>query len=431
MFPLSTGRLMTQPDIIVIGGGAAGMMAAGQAAQAGCHTLLLEKMPLPGRKLGITGKGRCNLTNVAEIREFIGHFGPSGRFLRQAFARFFNQELMEFFENLGLELVTERGGRVYPASGQAGDVLKALRKWLQRVGVEIETSAKVEGVEVADGRIAAVICNGRRIPCRAAILATGGASYPATGSTGDGYPIAAALGHHIIDVRPSLVPLETAGPAAGRMAELNLRNIRARLFVDGKKAGEDFGELVFAEFGVTGPVILTLSSLAVDALRNVRKVALSLDLKPALDEQKLDRRLLRDLEVRGKEPLESLLRGLMPQQMVPVCLDIIALSPDRIAATLTAKERRRLREWIKDFRLEVTGFRPFAEAIVTAGGVDTREVEPRTMESRRIKGLYLAGELLDLQADTGGYNLQAAFSTGWLAGCCAAQAVSEETAIET
>jgi hypothetical protein len=416
---------MTYPDIIVIGGGAAGMMAAGQAAQAGSRTLLLEKMPLPGRKLGITGKGRCNLTNVAEIREFIEHFGPSGRFLRQAFARFFNQELMAFFENLGLSLVTERGGRVFPASGQAGDVLKVLRKWLERSGVEIETSARVEELVVVDGRISAVVCQGRQIPCRAAVLATGGASYPATGSTGDGYTFAAAVGHSIIDTRPALVPLETAGPAAGSMAGLNLRNIRARLLIDGKKAAEDFGELVFTEFGVTGPVILTLSGLAVDALRNGRKVTLALDLKPALDEEKLDRRLLRDLEVRGKEPFGSLLRGLLPAQMVPVCLDLVELPAARLAATLTAKERRRLRQWIKDFRIEVTGFRPFAEAIVTAGGVDTREVDPQTMESRRIKGLYLAGELLDLQADTGGYNLQAAFSTGWLAGRCAARAVAE------
>jgi hypothetical protein len=416
---------MTYPDIIVIGGGAAGMMAAGQAAQIGSRTLLLEKMPLPGRKLGITGKGRCNLTNVAEIREFIEHFGPSGRFLRQAFARFFNQELMSFFENLGLPLVTERGGRVFPASGQAGDVLKVLRKWLERSGVEIETSARVEALVVVDGRISAVVCHGRQIPCRAAVLATGGASYPATGSTGDGYTFAAAVGHSIIDTRPALVPLETAGPAAGSMAELNLRNIRARLLIDGKKGAEDFGELVFTEFGVTGPVILTLSGLAVDALRNGRKVALALDLKPALDEEKLDRRLLRDLEARGKEPLDSLLRGLLPAKMVPVCLDLVELSAEKISATMTGKERRRLRQWIKDFRLEVTGFRPFAEAIVTAGGVDTREVDPQTMESRRVKGLYLAGELLDLQADTGGYNLQAAFSTGWLAGRCAARAVAE------
>ncbi len=418
---------MTQPDIIVIGGGAAGLMAAGQAAQAGSRTLLLEKMPLPGRKLGITGKGRCNLTNIAEMREFLDHFGPSGRFLRQAFARFFNTELMDFFEDLGLKLVTERGGRVFPASGQAGEVLRALRQWLQQCGVAVQTSATVESLVLADGRVTGVLCNGREIPCRAAVLATGGASYPATGSTGDGYRFAAAAGHHIIDIRPALVPLETADSFTGRMAELNLRNIKARLLVDGKKVAEDFGELVFSKFGVTGPIILTLSGLAVDALRSGRQVALSLDLKPALDEQKLDRRLLRDLDARGKEPIASLLRGLLPGVMVPVCLDLVDLSAERTAATMNAKERRRLGRWIKDFRLEVSGHRPFSEAIVTAGGVDTREVDPRTMESRLVGGLYLAGELLDLQAETGGYNLQAAFSSGWLAGRCAARAVQEGT----
>ncbi len=419
---------MNQPDIIVIGGGAAGLMAAGQAAQAGARTLLLEKMPLPGRKLGITGKGRCNLTNSSEMRDFIAHFGPSGRFLRQAFARFFNTDLMDFFEDLGLNLVTERGGRVFPASGKAGDVLRALRQWLQQCGVEVQTSATVEGLSLTNGRVTGVLCNGREIPCRAAILATGGASYPATGSTGDGYRFATAAGHHIIDIRPALVPLETADASTGRMAELNLRNINAQLLVNGKKVAEDFGELVFSKSGVTGPIILTLSGLAVDALRSDHKVEISIDLKPALDEQKLDRRLLRDLDSRGKEPIASLLRGLLPAVMVPVCLDLIGLPAERTAATLNAKERRKLGRWIKDFRLEISGHRPFSEAIVTAGGVDTKEVDPRTMESRLTVGLYLAGELLDLQAETGGYNLQAAFSTGWLAGCCAALAVQEGVA---
>lgn len=414
---------MTQPDLIVIGGGAAGLMAAGQAAEAGCRTLLLEKMPLPGRKLGITGKGRCNLTNSAELREFLSHFGPSGRFLRQAFGRFFNNDLTDFFKNLGLDLVTERGGRVFPASGQATEVVRALRQWLRQCEVEVQTSVTVERLLLTDGRLSGVLCNHREIPCRAAVLATGGASYPATGSTGDGYRMAAAMGHQIIPIRPALVPLETADFFTGRMAELNLRNVGVRLLVDGKKVAEDFGELVFSTFGVTGPTILTLSGQAVDALQEGRQVALSVDLKPALDEQKLDRRLQRDLDSRGKEPMASLLRGLLPGVMVPVCLELLDLAAERTAATLSAKDRRRLGHWIKDFRLEISGHRPFSEAIVTAGGVDTREVDPRTMESRLVPGLYLAGELLDLQAETGGYNLQAAFSTGWLAGRSAAFAV--------
>ncbi len=417
---------MKTPDIIVIGGGAAGLMAAGQAAQAGSRVLLLEKMPQPGRKLGITGKGRCNLTNCCEVQDFVCRFGTSGRFLRQAFARFFNTELMAFFEELGVPLMTERGGRVFPAGGQATEVVKALQKWLRNAGVVLQTSAPVEALLLHDGRVTGVRCEGREIPCQCVVLATGGASYPATGSTGDGYRMAAAAGHRIVPVRPALVPLETRSPATGRMAQLNLRNIRVKLLVDGKKTAEDFGELTFTAFGVSGPTILTLSGQAVDALAAGRRVSLSLDLKPALDEEKLDRRLQRDLDARGRETLASLLRGLLPAPMVPVCLDLLRLPGDGSAATLKAKDRRRLGRWIKDFSLEISGHRPFSEAIVTAGGVDLEQVDPRTLQSRCVRGLYLAGELLDLQAETGGYNLQAAFSTGWLAGRSAALALTRK-----
>ncbi len=417
---------MKTPDIIVIGGGAAGLMAAGQAAQAGSRVLLLEKMPQPGRKLGITGKGRCNLTNCCEVQNFVCRFGTSGRFLRQAFARFFNTELMAFFEELGVPLMTERGGRVFPAGGQATEVVKALQKWLRNAGVVLQTSAPVEALLLHDGRVTGVRCEGREIPCQCVVLATGGASYPATGSTGDGYRMAAAAGHRIVPVRPALVPLETRSPATGRMAQLNLRNIRVKLLVDGKKTAEDFGELAFTAFGVSGPTILTLSGQAVDALAAGRRVSLSLDLKPALDEEKLDLRLQRDLDARGRETLASLLRGLLPAPMVPVCLDLLRLPGDGSAATLKAKDRRRLGRWIKDFSLEISGHRPFSEAIVTAGGVDLEQVDPRTLQSRCVRGLYLAGELLDLQAETGGYNLQAAFSTGWLAGRSAALALTRK-----
>ena len=271
-----------------------------------------------------------------------------------------------------------------------------------------------------NGRITGVVAQGREFPCDAAILATGGASYPATGSTGDGYPLAASAGHTIVPVRPALVPLETAGNPAARMAELRLRNIKVAMIVSDRKAREAFGELEFADFGVTGPVVLTLSGEAVDAMGDGKKVVLSIDLKPALDEKKLDARLLRDFASRGKEEISSVLRGLLPRQMVPVYLDLTEIPPDRLASQVSTKERTRLRRWLKDFRLEVTGHRPFSEAIVTAGGVDTREIDHRTMESRLTKGLFMAGELLNVHADTGGYNLQAAFSTGWLAGHSAA-----------
>jgi len=406
--------------VIVVGGGAAGLMAAGQAAEAGAESLLLEKMTRCGRKLAITGKGRCNVTNIAEMPDFLEHFGREGRFLRHAFSRFFTLELMDFLEGNGLKLVTERGGRVFPAGGHAPDVVAVFLQWLKRCGVSIQSSSAVDRLVLKNGRITGVVVRGREFPCHAAILATGGASYPATGSTGDGYLLAASAGHTILPVRPALVPLETAGKPAARMAELRLRNIRVTMIVDDRKATEAFGELEFADFGVTGPVVLTLSGKAVDALGDGKGVVLSIDLKPALDEKKLDARLLRDFASRGKEEISSVLRGLLPRQMVPVCLDLAKIPPDRLANQVSTKERTRLRGWLKDFRLEVTGHRSFSEAIVTAGGVDTREVDHKTMESRLTKGLFMAGELLNVHGDTGGYNLQAAFSTGWLAGLSAA-----------
>ena len=407
--------------VIVIGGGPAGLMAAGQAAEAGAETLLLEKMKRTGLKLCITGKGRCNITNIAEISDFISHFGKTGPFLRQAFARFFNTDLMEFFNELGLELVTERGGRVFPASGKAPEVQRVLLQWNKRSGVRIKHSAPVDKILIHNERLTGVIFQGKEVPCDAVILATGGVSYPATGSTGDGYHLSESAGHTVIPVRQALVPLETSGDEAKRMAGLNLRNVNVRMLINGRKKREEFGEIVFTEFGMTGPAILTLSGAAVDSLQSGHKVTLSLDLKPALDEKKLDARLQRDIASRGKEQISSLLRGLIPREMVPVCLDLTRIPADRPVCNISAKERTRLRSWLKDFRLEVTGYRPFAEAIITAGGIDTREIDPRTMESRKTKGLFIAGELLDIQADTGGYNLQAAFSTGWLAGRSAAQ----------
>ncbi len=407
-------------QLLVVGGGAAGLMAAGQAAVCGAQVVVLEKMKRPGRKLCITGKGRCNLTNVAPLTEFLAHFGPSGLFLRQAFHRFFTPELLEFFDERGLAVVTERGGRVFPSSGKAPEVLAVFEEWLQQCGVRVTTGNTVDRLRIEDGRLTGVFCGGKSITCGALILATGGASYPATGSSGDGYRLAEQAGHRLVPVRPALVPLVTAGDCAGRMAGLQLRNILVRLFLDGKKKEEAFGELAFTDFGLSGPVILTLSGRIVDALRAGQEVTLFLDLKPALEDKKLDARLLRDFETRRTETIASVLRGLLPEEMIAVALEQNTLPPDRPAGGIRAEERKRLRLWLKNFRLQVTGYRPLAEAIVTAGGVDTAEVNPRTMESRLVQGLYLAGELLDIQADTGGYNLQAAFSTGWLAGRSAA-----------
>ena len=398
------------------------MMAAGRAAELGADTLILEKMNRPGRKLRITGRGRCNLTNVAPLSDFITRFGPNGQFLRQAFSRFFSAELVALFEELGVPTVTERGGRVFPVSGQAREVVDALVHWVRKRGGTLRTRSPVERLLVEGGQVVGVQVSPNRVHrSDAVIIATGGASYPATGSTGDGYRLAQSVGHTIVPIRPALVPLETAGDIAPRLQGLSLRNVAVRVWVNEKKQAEAFGEMLFTHFGVSGPTILTLSRQVVDALRLGQRVTLSIDLKLALDERRLDARLLRDLDAHGKRQFHTLLKDLLPRKLIPVCIDLLGIPPNRVAHQITAQERERLRIWLKDFRLEVTGHRPFAEAIVTAGGVDTREVDPRTMASRLAEGLYLAGEVLDVDGDTGGFNLQAAFSTGWLAGRSAAR----------
>jgi len=426
---------VTTYDVIVIGGGAAGLMAAGHAARLGARTLVLEKMSRPGRKLRITGKGRCNLTNTAPLPDFVEHFGPNGRFLYSAFQQFFADDLIAFFADLGVTTVVERGGRVFPASSEAGEVVDALARWAAAGGAAIKPGAPVERLVVQAGRVIGVQVGApatrrgqtpRTPPAAglyrapAVIVATGGASYPGTGSTGDGYRLAAAVGHSVIPVRPALVPLETAGDVAARLQGLSLRNVSVTLSTDGKPQAGAFGEMLFTHFGVSGPVILSLSRAAVDALDTGGRVRLAIDLKPALDEAKLDARLLRDLDAHGRQQFHTVLKGLLPRTLIPVCCELARIPPDKPAHQVTAKDRRRLRAWLKGFYLDVTGYRSWHEAIVTAGGVDLREVDPRTMESRLVAGLYFAGEVLDLDADTGGYNLQAAFSTGWLAGRSAA-----------
>ena len=412
---------MAGRKVIVVGAGAAGLMAAGRAAEAGAETLLLEKMRRPGRKLEITGAGRCNLTNVSPLAEFIEHFEPNGRFLRQAFSQFFASELVDFFSERGLATVTERGGRVFPASGRAKDVVETLCRWVAERGVTVGTLSPVRRLLVDGHRVVGVgLPRGRVHRADAVVLATGGASYPATGSTGDGYELARSVGHKVVPIRPALVPLETAGRTARDLQGLSLKNVTLSARMDGKKQAQAFGEMLFTHFGLSGPIVLALSRKVVDALRAGEKVAVSIDLKPALDERQLEARLLRDLTAHGRQKFGTLLKGLLPRKLIPVCAESTGISPDKLAHQVTAPERKRLRVWLKDFRLDVTGHRPFEEAIITAGGVDTREVDPRTMASRLVDGLYLTGEVLDIDGDTGGYNLQAAFSTGWVAGRCAA-----------
>jgi len=407
---------MKRQTVVVIGGGAAGLMAAGQAAIAGARVILLEKMKRPGRKICISGKGRCNITNSAPVTDFIEHFGKNGRFLRQAFSRFFSTELITFFEENGLPVSLERGGRYFPTSGKAPDILKIFLTWLTQLNVEIRDSCPAKDILVTDGKVSGVTTSRGNIDCDSVIITTGGASYPATGSTGDGYTLAKKMGHTIVPIRPALVPLEVKGGIHPALVGLELRNIGVQLLINEKKKQQLFGELHFIKTGVSGPTILTLSGDAVDALQKADKVHLAIDLKAALSEQKLDARLIRDFQKRTKEHFGDVLRGLLPAQLVPLCLEQTNIPANRLAGEISKKERKTLLHWLKDLRLEVSGYRSFKEAIVTAGGVMLKEVNPRTMESEIIPGLYLAGEVLDLNGNTGGYNLQAAFSTGWLAG---------------
>ncbi len=407
-------------DIIVIGGGPAGLMAAGQAASAGKSVLLLEKMTAPGRKLRITGKGRCNLTNTAPLSEFIGRFGKTGKFLRQAFNQFFAEDLAAFFSELGVLIKTERGGRVFPEGDDAGAVADALQQWAMQQGVVIQKKAPVDKLLISNKRITGVRSHGKDYHADAVILATGGASYPGTGSTGNGYRLAESVGHTIVPVRPALVPLVTRGTVARQLRGLSLKNVKVTVFIANRKQTDAFGEMLFTHFGVSGPIILTLSGQVVDALRQKKQVELSIDLKPALDDKTLDARLLRDFVEHSRKQFATMLKGLLPAKLITICPDLVHISPDKTCGQITADERKRLRLWLKDFRLTVTGHRSMAEAIITAGGVDTREIDPHTMASRLIEGLYIAGELLDIDADTGGYNLQAAFSTGYVAGRAAA-----------
>ncbi|RLD91275.1 MAG: aminoacetone oxidase family FAD-binding enzyme [Bacteroidetes bacterium] len=407
---------MDKYDVIVIGAGPAGLLAAGRAAELGGNVLVLEKMKQPGRKLLITGKGRCNITNSAPISEFITHVYPKGRFLKNAFSQFYSKEIIGLLRKYGVDVKLERGGRYFPADNKAADVLKALLKWVEKSGVEIRCNHKVEELLIENNKIVGLRANGRTFKARHVVLATGGKSYPATGSTGDGYRLAKEAGHTLELARPALVPLETAGNMAQQLQGLNLKNVKAVVWSNHKKIGEDFGEMIFTHFGLSGPIILTLSRMVVDELQKDNKVEISIDLKPALDDQKLDKRLLRDLNEHGKKQVSNIFRSWLPASLIPVFIDLLKLDPAKPCHQVSAKERKQIRVLLKNLRFTVTKSRSFKEAIITAGGVPTNEITAKTMESKLVKGLYFAGEIIDLDAETGGYNLQIAYSTGWLAG---------------
>ncbi len=403
-------------DVIVIGAGPAGLLAAGRAAEKGCRVLVLEKMHKEGCKLLITGKGRCNITNDAPLAEFIKHVHPNGRFLRTAFSRFFSSDIIKIINDQGVDTVLERGGRYFPASNKSSDVLNALLRWVHKKNVEIRCSHKADRLIIEDNTIKGVTVGARKFMADHVILAMGGKSYSATGSDGDGFLLAQQAGHTIENIRPALVPLETKENITKRMKDLTLKNVKVILQINGKKADEQFGEMMFTDFGLSGPLVLTMSRVVVDALRKDQKVEMTIDLKPALDEKKLDNRLQRDLNENGKKKIGALCRSWLPSAMVPVFKDLLTIDPEKECHQVSSKERKSILYLLKNLHFTITKHRPFKEAIVTAGGVSIKEIAAGTMESKLVKGLFFAGEMIDLDAETGGYNLQIAYSTGWLAG---------------
>ena len=407
-------------DLIVVGGGAAGMMAAGTAGELGLNVILIEKNARPGRKLGITGKGRCNLTNNCSVQDVIAAVPTNPRFLYGAVSRFAPQDTMAFFEGLGVPLKTEWGRRVFPQSDRAGDIIDALTRFLREHHVKI-LQGEARKLLIEEGGVRGVVLrDGTELLAPKVIVACGGASYPGTGSTGDGYRLARQAGHSVLPLRPSLVPLVEQGGDCARMQGLALKNAAVRVYERQKLIYEDFGELLFTHFGVSGPVVLSASSHMRRMEPGVYR--LEIDLKPALPPEKLDARLQRDLEENSNKDFINSLGALLPRKMIPILVERSGIPPETKCNAITREQRRDFAALLKGFSVNIQGFRPIEEAIVTSGGVNVREINPKTMESKLVHGLYFAGEVLDVDAYTGGFNLQIAFATGRLA----AQAAKEE-----
>ncbi len=443
---------MNNNRVIVVGAGASGMMAAGRAGERGAGVLLLEKTDGPGKKLLISGKTRCNLTNSRPLEEFIPMYGENGPFLYNVFHRFFRDDLLALLARYGVETKTERGGRVFPASDDAADVVRAFRRYLEDSGVEMRTGRKVRGVHARDGRITGLETDSDVLEAGAVVLTTGGASYPSTGSSGDGYEIARALGHTIVKLRPALVPLIVEEiERAKSMQGVSLRNVRLTSFqcpaseidpsltpdydvgrgITGKKARPPviesrLGEMMMTHFGIGGPVTLLESLAVVDALEK-GPVSVSVDLKPGLTEGELRERLQRDFDSMSRRSYRNILKGLLPNKMVGPFIEMTGIPEGKFGSRISAPERERLLSLLKSLRFNIKSPLPLSTAIVTAGGVSLKEIDPRTMSSRLVKGLYFAGEMIDIDANTGGYNLQAAFSTGYVAGEEAAKYIGVNT----
>ena len=401
--------------VIIIGGGAAGMFAAVHASDKGHEVHLFEKNEKLGKKLYITGKGRCNITNACDVEELFQAVIGNPKFLYSSFYTYTNQDVIDFFENEGLATKIERGNRVFPVSDHSSDVIRTLSEAMRKRGVQVHLNQKVEKVLQKDGTFDGIVLeDGKTVKGDSCIIATGGLSYPSTGSTGDGYRWAEALGHKVTEQSPGLVPLETKESWVKALQGLSLRNVNVTVLDGRKKYYEEFGELLFTHFGVSGPTVISASSIVGQILKK-KELTLTIDLKPALSEEQLDKRLLRDFEEQKNKQFKNALGGLFPSKLIPVMVELSGILPEKQVNAVSKEERRSLVHLIKNFAMTLTGIRGYNEAIITRGGVSVREIDPGTMESKKVKNLYFAGEVLDLDAVTGGYNLQIAWSTGYMA----------------
>lgn len=402
--------------IAVAGGGAAGMIAAVFAARNGNKVSLYEKNEKLGKKLFITGKGRCNLTNTAEMEDMFNAVVSNPKFLYSSFYSFTNDQTIAFFEELGVKTKTERGGRVFPASDHSSDVIHGLERELNRLGVRIELNTEVKEILTENGKVQGLmLASGKKVEADAVIVAAGGLSYPSTGSTGDGYRMARSCGHKVTRLFPALVPMEVKEWYAKELMGLSLRNIEITITDGTKKLYQDFGEMLFTHYGVSGPVILSASSIVGSRLAE-KELTLHIDLKPALAKEQLDKRVLREFDANHNRQFKNASAGLFPAKLRPVIVELSGIPEEKKVNEITREERKKFTDLIKDFSMTLTGLRSYNEAIITKGGVSVKEIDPGTMESKLVKGLFFAGEVLDLDAVTGGFNLQIAWSTGFLAG---------------
>ena len=403
--------------VVVIGGGAAGLMVAVIAGREGAKVTLLEKMNYVGKKMGITGKGRCNITNACDMSEFIKNTPGNGKFLYGAYERFTNEDLLQLLHDAGLETKVERGGRVFPASDSALDVRNTFMKLMKQYGVDVHLEEPVKKILVDDGTVTGVVTDKETYHADAVVIATGGKSYPATGSTGDGYILASQVGHTITDIRPSLVPIVTEESWVKDLMGLSLRNVELSVIAKNKVQATMFGEMMFTHFGITGPIVLSLSHTVGKLMRkkNIGTIGLDINLKPALSPETLDKRLQKDFDLYSKKQLINGMKDLLPSRLIPLIIELAGIDPQKPINQISKEERQQIGYMLQHMPLTVKGLRPVEEAIVTAGGISLKEFNPKTMESKLVKGLYGAGEVLDIDAFTGGYNLQAAFSTGYVA----------------